>query len=206
MLLVINPDNPQKRYIDQVVKILEDGGVIIYPTDTVYGIGCDIYNNKAVEKICRLRGLDPVKARLSFICSDIAQISEYAQQIDNETFKLMKRNLPGPFTFVLKSNNKVPKMFKNRKRTIGVRIPDNNIVQDLVSALGRPILTASLKSDDEILEYFTDAYDIHEDLGNQVEVVIDGGAASNQPSTVVDCTESGNDPEILRQGAGELRY
>lgn len=203
MLLEINPDNPQGRYIDQVVEILENGGVIIYPTDTVYGIGCDIFNNKAVEKICRLRGLDPVKARLSFICSDISQISEYANQIDNETFKLMKRNLPGAFTFVLKSNNKVPKMFKNRKRTIGVRIPDNNIVQELVSKLGRPILTTSLKSDDEILEYFTDAYDIHEDFGNQVEVVIDGGAASNIPSTVVDCTSG--DPVILRQGAEELR-
>ncbi len=203
MLLEINPDNPQGRYIDQAVKILEDGGVIIYPTDTVYGIGCDIFNSKAVDKICKLRNLDPVKARLSFMCSDISQISEYSNQIDNETFKLLKRNLPGPFTFVLNSNNKVPKMFKNRKRTIGVRIPDNNIVQELVKGLGRPILTTSLKSDDEILEYFTDAYDIHEDFGNQVDIVIDGGNAGNNPSTVVDCTSG--EPVVLRQGAGELR-
>jgi len=203
MLLEVNPDNPQGRYIAQVVKILESGGVIIYPTDTVYGIGCDIFNNKAVEKICRLRGLDPVKARLSFICGDIKQVAEYAKQIDNETFKLMKRNLPGPFTFVLNSNNKVPKMFKNRKKTIGVRIPDNNIVQAIVAELGRPILTTSLKSDDEILEYFTDAYDIHEDFENQVDVVIDGGVGGNVASTVVDCTKG--EAEILREGAGELR-
>ncbi len=203
MLLEVNPDNPQGRYIAQIVKTLEKGGVIIYPTDTVYGIGCDIFNNKAVEKICRLRGLDPVKARLSVICSDIKQISEYAKQIDNETFKLMKRNLPGPFTFVLNSNNKVPKMFKNRKKTIGVRVPDNNIVQAIVEELGRPILTTSLKSDDEILEYFTDAYDIHEDFEKLVDIVVDGGIGGNVASTVVDCTSS--EFEVIREGAGELR-
>lgn len=203
MFLEINPDNPQGRKISQVVETLKQGGVIIYPTDTVYAIGCDIYDHKAVEKICRLRGLNPVKARLSFICSDISQISEYAHQIDNETFKLLKRNLPGPFTFVLKSNNKVPKMFKNRKRTIGVRIPDNNIIQAITEELGRPILTTSLKSDDEILEYFTDAYDIYQDFEKQVDIVIDGGPGRNVPSTVVDCT--GDTPEILREGAAQLR-
>lgn len=203
MLLEINADNPHERKINQVVEALEAGEVIIYPTDTVYGIGCDIFNQKAVEKICRLRGLDPKKARLSFICSDISQIATFANQIDNETFKMMRRNLPGPFTFVLKSNNTVPKLFKNKKRTIGVRIPNNKIVLAIVEKLGRPILTASLKSDDEILEYFTDAYDIHEDLGNEVALVIDGGVSKNMPSTVVDCTK--DDAEILRQGAGELR-
>lgn len=203
MFLEINPDNPQGRKVSQVVETLKQGGVIIYPTDTVYGIGCDIYDHKAVEKICRLRGLNPVKARLSFICSDISQISEYAHQIDNETFKLLKRNLPGPFTFVLKSNNKVPKMFKNRKRTIGVRIPDNNIIQAITEELGRPILTTSLKSDDEIVEYFTDAYDIYQDFEKQVDIVIDGGPGRNVPSTVVDCT--GDTPVILREGAAELR-
>ena len=202
MLIEINSDNPNPRHIKQMVEILERGGIIIYPTDTVYGIGCDIFKPKAVERICRLRGLDPVKARLSFICSDIKQVAEYAHQIDNEIFRLMKQHLPGPFTFVLRSNNKVPKLFKNKKRTIGVRVPDNAIVQALVEELGRPILTTSLKSDDEILEYFTDAYDIHEDFGKLVDAVIDGGVGGNVASTVVDCTSL--PPEILRQGAGEL--
>ncbi|MEM9990440.1 MAG: L-threonylcarbamoyladenylate synthase [Bacteroidota bacterium] len=203
MLIEINSENPNPRHIKQLVDILESGGVIIYPTDTVYGIGCDIFHPKAVERICRLRGLNPVKARLSFICSDLKQIAEYAHQIDNEIFRVMKHNLPGAFTFVLRSNNKVPKLFKNKKRTIGVRIPDNAIVQALVEELGRPILTASLKSDDEILEYFTDPYDIHEDFGKQVDAVIDGGVGGNVPSTVVDCTIY--PPEVLRSGAGELR-
>lgn len=202
MLLKIHPDNPEGRKIAQAVETLQGGGVIIYPTDTVYGIGCDIFNDKAVDRICKLRGLDPVKARLSFICKDISQVAEFAQQIDNAVFRLMKKHLPGPFTFVLNSNNQVPKMFKNRKRTIGVRVPDNNICQALVEGLGRPILTASLKSDDEILEYFTDAEDIYEDFKNQVDLVIDGGIGRNQPSTVVDCT--GDEPVVLREGAGVI--
>ena len=202
MLLKINPDNPEGRKIDQAVDVLREGGVIIYPTDTVYGLGCDIFNSKAVDRICKLRGLDPVKARLSFICKDISQVADYAQQIDNTVFRLMKKHLPGAFTFVLNSNNKVPKMFKNRKRTIGVRIPDNNICQALVEGLDRPILTASLKSDDEILEYFTDPIDIYEDFGKQVDLVIDGGIGKNQPSTFVDCT--GAEPVVLRLGTGVL--
>ncbi|MFT4761453.1 MAG: tRNA threonylcarbamoyl adenosine modification protein (Sua5/YciO/YrdC/YwlC family) [Paraglaciecola sp.] len=202
MLLEIHPKNPDARKIQQAVKILEKGGIIIYPTDTVYGIGCDIFNQKAVDKICKLRGLNPVKARLSFICKDIAQVAEYAKQIDNEAFRLIKKNTPGPFTFVLNSNNEVPKMFKNKKRTIGVRIPDNKIVLELVEQLGRPILTTSLKSDDEILEYFTDPVDIYEDFKNQVNLVIDGGIGGNMASTVVDCTDG--DFNILREGSGEL--
>lgn len=202
MLLRINPDNPEGRKINQVVDILKDGGVIVYPTDTVYGLGCDIFNPKAVERICRLRGLKPEKAMLSFICKDISQIAEYAFQIDNEVFKTLKRNLPGPFTFVLKSNNQVPKLFKNRKRSIGVRIPDNRIAQAIVEELGRPILSLSLKSDDEILEYFTDPIDIFEDFKKLTDVVIDGGMGSNVPSTVVDCM--GDEIIVLRQGAGEL--
>lgn len=202
MLVKINPDNPEGRKINQAVEVLQAGGVIVYPTDTVYGLGCDIYNAKAVDRICKLRGLDPVKARLSFICKDISQVADYAQQIDNTVFRLMKKNLPGAFTFVLKSNNKVPKMFKNRKRTIGIRIPDNNISKALVETLDRPILTASLKSDDEIMEYFTDPIDINEDFGKLVDMVIDGGIGNNQPSTVVDCTD--DEPVILRQGTGTL--
>lgn len=202
MLLRINPDNPEGRKINQVVNILKDGGVIVYPTDTVYGLGCDIFNPKAVERICRLRGLKPEKAMLSFICKDISQIAEYAFQIDNDVFKTLKRNLPGPFTFVLKSNNQVPKLFKNRKRSIGVRIPDNRIAQAIVDELGRPILSLSLKSDDEILEYFTDPIDIFEDFKKLTDVVIDGGIGNNVPSTVVDCM--GDEAVVLRQGAGEL--
>ena len=201
-MLQIHPDNPSARKIQQVVDVLKDGGVIIYPTDTVYGLGCDIENDEAVDRICRLRGLDPKKARLSFICTDISQISEYAAQIDNDVFKMMKRNLPGPFTFVLNANNKVPKMFKNRKREIGVRIPDNNIVLEIVKALGRPILTTSLRNDDEITEYFTDPSEIEEDFAKQVDLVIDGGNGRNVPSTIVDCT--GGSPEVIRQGSGTL--
>ena len=202
MLFRINTENPEFRKIKQVTEILDKGGIIIYPTDTVYALGCDFNNRKAVDKICKLRKLDPLKARLSFICKDISQIAEYSQQIDNETFKLMKKNLPGPFTFVLKSNNQVPKMFKNRKRTIGVRIPANRIVMAILEQLGRPILTTSLKNDDEILEYFTDPIDIYDDFKKLVDAVVDGGIGGNVPSTVVDCTE--DDFEILRQGAGEI--
>lgn len=202
MLLKINPDNPEGRKIRQVAETLENGGVIIYPTDTVYGLGCDIFNQKAVERICRLRGLKPEKAMLSFICADIRQVAEYAFQIENEVFKMLKRNLPGPFTFVLKSNNKVPKLFKNRKRSIGIRIPDNNIAQSIIQELGRPILSLSLKSDDEILEYFTDPLDIYDDFKKLVDIVVDGGVGSNEPSTVVDCM--GDEIAILRQGAREL--
>ncbi|MEM9887103.1 MAG: L-threonylcarbamoyladenylate synthase [Bacteroidota bacterium] len=202
MLLKIHPDNPEGRKINQVVETLKKGGIIIYPTDTVYGIGCDIFSHDAVNRICQIRGLDPVKARLSFICKDISQISEYAAPIDNEVFRLMKQHLPGPYTFVLKSNNQVPKLFKNRKKTIGVRIPDNTICQAIVATFGRPILTASLKSDDEILEYFTDPFDIYEDYRRQVDLVIDGGIGGNVPSTVVNCTS--NEVEVLRHGAGEF--
>jgi tRNA threonylcarbamoyl adenosine modification protein (Sua5/YciO/YrdC/YwlC family) len=202
MLLKINSDNPEQRKIQQVVDALERGGIIIYPTDTVYGLGCDIANHQAVERICRLRGLEPEKAMLSFICKDISQIAEYTLPIDNQIFRLMKKNLPGAFTFVLPANNQVPKMFKNRKRTIGVRVPAHHIPLAIVATLGRPILTTSLRSDDEITEYFTDPEDIYQDFKKLTDIVIDGGLCGNEPSTIVDCT-SGL-PEIIRKGAGEL--
>ncbi|KAA3640239.1 MAG: threonylcarbamoyl-AMP synthase [Bacteroidetes bacterium] len=204
MFLRINPDNPEGRKINQVVDVLRQGGVIIYPTDTVYAFGCDIFQQKAVDRICQLRGMNPKKARLSFVCRDIAEMSEYTPQIDNQTFKLLKKNLPGPFTFVLKAGNKLPKILKNNKKTVGVRVPENNIVMAILEALGNPMLTSSLKSDDEILEYFTDPYDINEDYKKLVDIVIDGGIGGNVPSTVVDCTQG--DFEILRDGAGELEY
>lgn len=204
MLLKINSDNPSERKIGQLVDILRKGGVIIYPTDTVYGLGCDIENTKAVERICRLRGLKPEKARLSFICENISQVSQYTMPIDNHLFRLMKKNLPGPFTFVLRANSSLPKLLKNRKKTVGIRIPENNIAMAIVEQLGRPILSISLKSEDEILEYFTDPEDIFEDFKKLVDVVVDGGVGGNTPSTIVDCTEG--EAEIIREGAVELKY
>jgi tRNA threonylcarbamoyl adenosine modification protein (Sua5/YciO/YrdC/YwlC family) len=202
MLIIINPDNPESRKIKQIVDCLEGGGVIIFPTDTVYGIGCDISNHKAVERVCRIRGLNPAKVQLSFICKDISQAATYAHQIDNDVFRVMRRHLPGPFTFILKSSHLVPKIFKNKKNTVGIRIPANNIAVSLVRELGRPILSASLKREDEIQPYFADPEDMHEAYEKLVDIVIDGGFSNMQPSTLVDCTTS--PPELLRQGAGVL--
>ena len=202
MLIEINQDNPDERKIKQVVKCLEDGGIIIYPTDTIYGIGCDIFNARAVERICQLKGVKPKKVNLSFVCYDLSHLSDFTTQFDKSVFKLMSRNLPGPFTFILKGNNTVPKLFKSSKKTVGVRVPDNNIPRAIVKALGRPILTTSLKHDDEILEYMTDPELIYEKYYKLVDMVIDGGFGDNEPSTVVDCT--GGEWEILRQGKGEL--
>ncbi len=204
MLFRINTENPELRKISQVVKILEEGGVIIYPTDTVYAFGCDILQAKAIDRICQLRGLNPEKARLSMICQDISQISEYAAQIDNQIFKALKSHLPGPFTFVLKAGKGVPKKFKNRKKTIGVRVPEHPIAQVVTKSLGRPLMTASLKSEDEMLEYFTDPFDIYQDYKKLVNAVIDGGIGGNIPSTVVDCT--GDEPVILREGVGKFIF
>ncbi len=201
MLIRIYPENPNQREIEKVVQFLRDGGLIVYPTDTIYGLGCDIFNTKAVEKICRHKGIDVKKANLSFICYDLSHISEFAK-IDNDTFKLMKKNLPGPFTFILNGNNNLPKLFRNKK-TIGIRVPDNNIIRELVKGLGNPILSTSVRDDDdEIQEYFTDPELIHEKYENIADVVINGGYGSLDPSTIVDCT--GNEPIIVRQGKGEL--
>ncbi|MCQ2231728.1 MAG: threonylcarbamoyl-AMP synthase [Paludibacteraceae bacterium] len=203
MLIRIYPENPSEREIEKVVQFLRDGGLIVYPTDTIYGLGCDIFNAKAVEKICRLKNIDPRKANLSFICSDLSHISEYAK-VDNNTFKLMKKNLPGPFTFILNGNSNLPKLFRNKK-TVGIRVPDNNIIRELVKGLGNPILSTSVKDDDdEILEYFTDPELIHERYEHIADVVINGGYGTLEPSTVVDCT--GDEPVIVRQGKGELEY
>lgn len=200
MYLNIHPENPEERKIDQVVQILKKGGVIIYPTDTVYGIGCDIRQQEAIEKVCKIRGLKPEKAALSMMCKDISQVAEYTAQIDTPYFKILKSHLPGPFTFILNSNHQVPKLFKNKKRTVGIRIPDSKIILALIEALGAPILTTSLKSDDEILEYFTDPSEIYEDFEHLVDLVIDGGPGGNQPSTIIDLTQT--EPLLIRQGAG----
>ena len=202
MLLEINPDNPDQRKIKKVTDILEKGGIIIYPTDTIYGLGCDIFNQKAVQRLCRLRQLNPAKANLTFICKDISQLAIYAHQLDNAVFKLLKRNLPGAFTFILKASSQLPKLLKNKRKTIGIRIPDNQIALAIIEALGRPILSISLKEDDEIVQYLTDTTEMHDEYFKLVDCVIDGGFGGNEPSTVVDCT--GDEPQVIRQGFGDL--
>jgi len=204
MHLRINPDNIEWHKIQKIAKILEQGGIIIYPTDTIYGLGCDINNQKAIKRICQLRKLDYKKANLSFICKDIGQIANYTKPISNQLFRTLKKNLPGPFTFILASNNEVPKMFKNKKRTVGVRVPDHPIPIAIVETLGRPILTTSLRSDDEILEYFSDPADIYEDFKDRVDAFINSGYGGNMPSTVVDATE--DELALIREGMGELKY
>lgn len=201
MLVKIYPENPNPREIAKVVKALQDGELIVYPTDTVYAIGCDALNVRAVERICRMKGVNPQKSNLSIICSDLSNLSEYAK-VNNATFKLMKKNLPGPFTFILPTSSELPKIYKNRKE-VGIRVPDNNIVRTLVAELGNPLLTMSVHDEeDELIEYSTDPELIHEKYANQVSIVIDGGMGGIEPSTVVDCTD--DEFEVVRQGKGEL--
>lgn len=200
MLVKIYPENPNPREIDKVIRVLQDGGLVIYPTDTVYAIGCDALNVRAVEKICRMKGINPQKSDLSIICYDLSNISEYAK-VNNAVFKLMKKNLPGPFTFILPTSNELPKIYKNR-REVGIRVPDNPIIRTLVKELGNPILTMSVHHEDEMIEYSTDPELIHEKYENQVEIVIDGGYGGMEPSTIVNCTT--DEFEIIRQGKGEL--
>lgn len=200
MLVKLYEENPNPKEIDKIVKVLQDGGLIVYPTDTVYAIGCDALNVRAVEKICRMKDINPEKSNLSIICYDLSNISEYAR-VDNNTFKLMKKNLPGPFTFILNTTSSLPKIYKNKK-TVGIRIPDNNIIRELVHTLGNPIMTTSVKNDDEVIEYTTDPELIYERYQDLVDIVIDGGYGGIEASTIVDCT--GDEPEIMRQGKGEL--
>lgn len=202
MLVKLYPENPNQKEIDKIVRVLQEGGLIIYPTDTVYAIGCDALNVRAVEEICKMKGINPAKSNLSIICYDLSNISEYAR-VDNQVFKLMKKNLPGPFTFILNTTSSLPKIYKNKK-TVGIRVPDNNIIRELVRSLGNPILTTSIKDDDELLEYSTDPELIYERYENQVDIVIDGGFGGMEASTIVDCTN--DEPTIVRQGKGELVY
>lgn len=202
MLLRIHPETPAQRQILKVVEVIQSGGVIIYPTDTVYGLGCDIYNTKAVERIARIKGVNAEKARFSIICHDLSHLSDYTKPIDNSTFKLMRNYLPGPFTFILEANSNVPKIFKSKKKTVGIRIPDNNIPLEIVRGLGHPILTTSIHDTDKVIEYTTDPELIYDNFKNLVDIVIDGGFGHNVPSTIVDCT--GNEPLIVRQGLGKF--
>lgn len=202
MLLRIYNENPNPKHIRQVVDMLRAGAIIIYPTDTVYAMGCDIKATKSIEKIARFKGLNPKNPDLSLIFHDMSQLSEYTIIRDNSLFKLLKRNLPGPFTFIIQANNQIPKLFKNKKKTVGIRIPDNNIVLELVRELQRPIVTTSIHDQDEMLDYTTDPELIHEKFRDLSEVVIDGGFSNNEASTVVDCT--GEEIVIVRQGLGIL--
>jgi tRNA threonylcarbamoyl adenosine modification protein (Sua5/YciO/YrdC/YwlC family) len=185
-----------------VVDILREGGVIIYPTDTIYGLGCDITHPKAIDRIAHLKGIKAEKAQFSFIVYDLSHLSDYTKPINNTVYKLMKRHLPGPFTFILEANNNVPKILKTKKKTVGIRIPDNPIIREIVRELGNPILNTSVHSGDVILEYNTDPELIHEEMGHLVDIVIDGGFGNNIASTVVDCT--GPEPMVLREGLGVL--
>jgi len=204
MLIRIYPENPNTKHIRQIVDLLEVGGIIIYPTDTVYALGCDIKANKAIEKIARFKGLNPENPDLSLIFHDMSQLSDYTIIRDNSTFKLLKHNLPGPFTFIVRANNQIPKLFKNKKKTVGIRIPDNSIIREIVRELARPVITTSIHDPDEIIEYTTDPELIHEKFRDFADIVIDGGYGKNEASTIVDCT--GDAPEIIRQGLGNLEW
>ncbi|WP_299249151.1 L-threonylcarbamoyladenylate synthase [uncultured Cytophaga sp.] len=202
LLLQIHPDNPQIAKIRAAVEIIKKGGLVIYPTDTVYAIGCDIYNQKAVEKVCRLKDIQPGKINLSFICKDLSHISEYTKSLPTNIFKLMKHVLPGPYTFILNASSNVPNILNTKKKTIGIRVPDHKIIQLLIEELGNPILSTSIKNDDAILEYTTDPEEIYDRYKNLVDVIIDGGFGGNEASTILDCT--GNEVEVVRVGKGSV--
>lgn len=204
LLIKIYPENPNEKQLRTVVECLRDGGIVIYPTDTIYGMGCDIFHSKTVDRISTLRGIKPGKSTFSFICSDLSQLSSFARPIDNHIFKVMKANLPGPFTFILDASNNVPRHIQSKRKTVGIRVPDNPVTIELVRMLGNPLMSTSVHDDDEILEYTTDPELIYEKFSDQVDIVIDAGFGGNIPSTVVNCT--GGEIEILRQGKGELVY
>jgi tRNA threonylcarbamoyl adenosine modification protein (Sua5/YciO/YrdC/YwlC family) len=202
MLIYIPPDNPNSTNLRIVLECLRDGGVIIYPTDTVYGMGCDINRPEAVERICTIKKINPKKANFSFICHDLSHISDFTKHVDTPIYKLMKKTLPGPFTYILRANNKVPKLFKSKKKTVGIRVPDNDICREIVKELGNPLMSTSIHDEDNIIEYTTDPEIIYENHKNFVDIVVHGGFGKNEPSTVVDCSD-GN-ITIIRQGVGNL--
>lgn len=201
-LIKIHPENPEPRKIKSAVDVLLKGGVIIYPTDTVYGIGCDLLNRRAVERLCKLQNIKPQKMNLSFICSDLSHISQYVRHLETPEFKMLKRSLPGPFTFIFESSSQVPKILGINKKTVGIRIPQNIIPLAIVNLLGNPLVNSSVKNDDELKEYSTDPEEIYEDFKHTVDLVIDGGPGGNIPSTVVDCSD--HELKIIRQGLGNI--
>jgi tRNA threonylcarbamoyl adenosine modification protein (Sua5/YciO/YrdC/YwlC family) len=200
--LTIHPHNPEMRKVKRVLEVLRAGGIIIYPTDTIYGIGCDLMNRRSIERLCQIMDIKPQKLDLSFICNNVSHLSRYVRRIDTPVFKLLKKSLPGPFTFILESSHEVPRILGINKKTVGIRIPDHAIPQTIVAELGNPLINSSIKDDDHIKEYTTDPEEIYEDFKNKVNLVIDGGAGRNIPSTVVDCT--GEEIKIVRQGLGVI--
>lgn len=201
MLIHIHPQNPQQRLIKQVADHLKNGGIIIYPTDTIYGLGCDIFQHKSIERICRIKGVEPQKAQLSFICYDLSDLSTYAKQLTTSVYRALKQHLPGPYTFILEASKEVPRILKSKRDTIGIRIPDNKITRCLVQELGNPILSTSLPGG--YVEEYTDPEVIHDKFAKQVDMVIDGGIGGITPSTVIDYTKG--EPEVVRVGAGEWK-
>lgn len=199
MLIRIHPENPQERLIRQVVGILKQGGIVIYPTDTIYGLGCDIYQHKAIERICRIKNVEPHKANLSFVCYDLSDLSNYARQLDTPVYRTLKQHLPGPYTFILEASKQVPKILKTKKDTVGIRVPDNKIARCIVQELGNPILSATLPG--EYVEDYTDPEIIHDKFEKLVDSVIDGGIGGMVPSTIVDFSKG--EAELIREGAGE---
>jgi len=202
MFLQVHPENPNPRHIKMILECLEDDGVIIFPTDTIYGIGCSINSTKAFERIAQIKGIKKDKAHFSFIFNDLSMLSDFTKPINNDVFKLMKRNLPGAFTFILEANNNIPKILQSKRKTIGIRVPDQPIITNIVKEFGRPIMTTSILDEDVISGFLTDPEEINERYKNKVDIIIDGGAGDNQESTVVDCTD--NEIVIVRQGKGEL--
>ncbi|MDO8969005.1 MAG: L-threonylcarbamoyladenylate synthase [Algoriphagus sp.] len=194
--------NPDPKRVRQVVDVLRNGGIIIYPTDTVYGMGCDITNQRAVERICKIKGINPKKHNFSFVCADLSNISQYTRVITKPVFKMMKKGFPGPFTFILEASSLVPKILHSNKKTVGIRVPDHSISRAIVEELGQPILSTSIHDEDEVVEYSTDPELIFEKYQNLVDIVIDGGYGQNVASTILDCT--GDEVEIIRQGLGQL--
>lgn len=197
----IYEDKPSESAIKKVVDVLKNGGLVIYPTDTVYGLGCDITNSRALERLAKLKGIKLEKANFSFICSSLSNLSDYVKQIDTPTFKILKRALPGPYTFILPGNNDLPKEFR-KKKTVGIRVPDNNIAREIVKILGNPIVSTSIHDEDDVIEYSTDPELIFEKWQHKVDMVIDGGYGENIPSTIIDLT--GNEPAIIREGKGDV--
>ncbi|WP_276367685.1 L-threonylcarbamoyladenylate synthase [Chryseolinea sp. H1M3-3] len=202
-LLKIHPLNPEGRKIQHAVNVLKDGGIIIYPTDTIYGIGCDLMNRKSIERLCQVMNIKPQKLDLSFICNDLSHISEYVKRIDTPVFKILKKALPGPYTFILESSSRVPRILDINKKTVGIRIPDHAIPRAIVSLLGNPLITSSIKDDDIIKAYTTDPEEIFEDFKHSVDLVIDGGPGNNIPSSVIDCT--GGQIVVMREGLGDVQ-
>lgn len=204
MLLKIYPENPNPKSVARVVECLRDGGIVIYPTDTIYGIGCDIFRPRSIERITALLGDRKKKSAMTFICSGLGHLADYTRPISNQVFKIMKRALPGPYTFILPANGNVPKLLQSNRKTVGIRVPDNSIIREIISQLGNPILSTSVKDDDAVVEYTTDPELIHERFGTAVDIVIDGGYGDNVPSTVIDCT--GGTAEVVREGKGPTDF